>query len=44
MKHKGRSRGAINKPSFSGLGEDRQSQIHRKGCFTFIAISVVLKP
>ena len=30
----------INKSSFSGPGEDRQSQVHRKGCFTFIAMSV----
>ena len=30
----------INKSSFSGLGEDRQSQVHRKGCFTSIAMSV----
>ena len=30
-----------NKSSFfSGPGEDRQSQVHRKGCFTFIAMSV----
>ena len=30
----------INKSSFSGPGEDRQSHVHRKGCFTSIAMSV----
>ena len=30
----------INKSSFSGLGEDRKGQVHRKVCFTFTAMSV----